>query len=458
MSSIIDEVKKLLEKELKLFNKKLKTISDKYDKISEEHELLLDDIDVLDQRLYAVEKKIISSNNENNKFDKINNKVINDKTDSINNINDIKDISEFRNQIITRSKAKKIMNNTNLKENYEDYVLNNTDIFDKGQKRWKENNKKKRQRYKKNNQNNEYNNEEEIFNKINFEMNNHENSREENINNNKVNSLIIKDNNFDDIDNLEIMSFKNNNNNFIKRNNIPINDKESVISTSDHYSEFSFNPQKKPKNIKPKSQNPNIPKNPQIKNNKPPNDIKNIINSDILKTFKELELIIQALPNYNKFDDLPIIQAIFQSSLNGDSAKNFHKFCDGEPNIIVLIETRKGCRFGGFTNIGFNSDNEVKKDLKSFLFSFDEMKIYKNKKTKNAIYCGENNGPCFGDKDIKDIFIEDNYFNKNSYVGKANGCFFNMNKDFELNGGEQLFIVNKLEVFKLLISNSNTHY
>ena len=83
------------------------------------------------------------------------------------------------------------MNNTKLKENYEDYVLNNTDIFDRGQKRWKENNKKKRQRYKKNNQNNEYNNEEEIFNKINFEMNNHENSREENINNNKVNSLII---------------------------------------------------------------------------------------------------------------------------------------------------------------------------------------------------------------------------------------------------------------------------
>ena len=33
------------------------------------------------------------------------------------------------------------------------------------------------------------------------------------------------------------------------------------------------------------------------------------------------------------------------SGFNGDSAKNFHKFCDGEPNVIVVVETDKGNRF-----------------------------------------------------------------------------------------------------------------
>ena len=122
----------------------------------------------------------------------------------------------------------------------------------------------------------------------------------------------------------------------------------------------------------------------------------------------------------------------------------------------MLIETKTGHRFGGFTNKGFNSDNEVKKDLKAFLFSFDEMKTYKNKKNRNAIYCGENIGPCFGDLNNKEIYISDNFLSKYSYVGKANGCFFNMNKDYILNGGNPSFIVNKLEIFKLLISNS--HY
>ena len=116
-----------------------------------------------------------------------------------------------------------------------------------------------------------------------------------------------------------------------------------------------------------------------------------------------------------------------------------------------MIETDKGNRFGGFTSIGFNSDNEVKKDSYAFLFSFDSMKIYKNKKKRNSIFCKESIGPCFGDKESQDLFISDNYFKNDSFVGKANGCFLNMNSDYELNKGNCKFIVNKLEIFKILI-------
>ena len=79
------------------------------------------------------------------------------------------------------------------------------------------------------------------------------------------------------------------------------------------------------------------------------------------------------------------------------------------------------------------------------------MKIYKNRKGKNAIFCHEDIGPCFGDEKNKDLYISDNYFKDNSYVGKTNGCFINMNSDYEINKGICNFIVNRLEIFKILI-------
>ena len=54
--SIVDDIKKLFDKELKKFKKIAKDLSDKYEEITQEHELLLADIDALDNRLITVEK------------------------------------------------------------------------------------------------------------------------------------------------------------------------------------------------------------------------------------------------------------------------------------------------------------------------------------------------------------------------------------------------------------------
>ena len=91
------------------------------------------------------------------------------------------------------------------------------------------------------------------------------------------------------------------------------------------------------------------------------------------------------------------------------------------------------------------------KDSYSFLFSFDLMKKKKKKREKKNIYCNENTGPYFGDKNNKDLVISDKCFINDSFVGKTNGCFLNMNSDYELNEGNSNFIINKLEIFKLLI-------
>ena len=415
--SILEEVKKLLDKELKKFNKKIKTISDKYEDISYEHELLLSDIEALDNRLIFVEKKLKISNDDDN--DKYCNK----------STNNIKELGDFRYQIITRSKARQLMNNQHLNQNpeKEELNINNANsIF--GEKRQKENNlknsirKRKETKEKSKNKRNFYNgsdidnsNDNELDNSD--EINNNEINKNELENTyNKANSLLNQDNSSNiNNESTELMSFKNKNNN---------------------------------------NQNNNLQQQTKINSvQKPIKDLKDILNSQIIKNIQELELIIKSLPNYNKFDDIPTIQTIFQSSFNGDSAKNFHKFCDGEPNVIVVVETDKGNRFGGFSTIGFNSDGEYKKDYYSFLFSFDNMKVYKNKnKTgRKAIYCNEEYGPYFGDKENKDLQISDNWFTNYSYVGKIKGCFFNMDIDYELNKGNSNFIVNKLEIVKILI-------
>ena len=442
--SILEEVKSLFEKELKKYKKLIKTISDKYEEISQEHELLLADVEALDTRLIYVEKKL---------------KITDDNEIYNNSTNNIKDISEFRYQIITRSKAKQLKNKQKLNKSEDNEEQNSSDNVVSEGKRSNENSRKKNQRKKSkskekgkgknnnkrnySNKNNHENKNKEEFNKFHFDDNN---KLEKTYNG--INPLLIQDNN----------SFYNSNNNNIENNNsieamsfknknMNINETSSLLSTSENFSEFSFNPQK----LQKKNNNFFNRPLPLPKNFHPIKDLKSIISSEIIKSIEEIELILKSVHNYNKFDDTPTIQAIFQSSSNGDSAQTFHKFCDGEPNVIVVIETNKGNRFGGFTTIGFNSDNEVKKDYYAFLFSFDLMKIYKSKSGKKNIFCKENFGPCFGDKDNKDLMISDKFSSNESFVGKCNGCFLNMNQDYEINNGNSNFIVNKLEIFKLLI-------
>ena len=442
--SILEEVKSLFEKELKKYKKLIKTISDKYEEISQEHELLLADVEALDTRLIYVEKKL---------------KITDDNEIYNNSTNNIKDISEFRYQIITRSKAKQLKNKQKLNKSEDNEEQNSSDNVVFEGKRSNENSRKKNQRKKSkskekgkgknnnkrnySNKNNHENKNKEEFNKFHFDDNN---KLEKTYNG--INPLLIQDNNsfynrnnnnIENNNSIEAMSFKN--------KNMIINETKSLLSTSENFSEFSFNPQK----LQKKNNNFFNRPLPLPKNFHPIKDLKSIISSEIIKSIEEIELILKSVHNYNKFDDTPTIQAIFQSSSNGDSAQTFHKFCDGEPNVIVVIETNKGNRFGGFTTIGFNSDNEVKKDYYAFLFSFDLMKIYKSKSGKKNIFCKENFGPCFGDKDNKDLMISDNFTSNESFVGKCNGCFLNMNQDYEINNGNSNFIVNKLEIFKLLI-------
>ena len=67
---------------------------------------------------------------------------------------------------------------------------------------------------------------------------------------------------------------------------------------------------------------------------------------------------------------------------------------------MVLVISKGNRRFGGFTPIPWKSEEKetYKKDpeMKTFVFSLDNKKIYHLKNNKRAVYHSKNHGPCFG--------------------------------------------------------------
>jgi hypothetical protein len=143
---------------------------------------------------------------------------------------------------------------------------------------------------------------------------------------------------------------------------------------------------------------------------------------------------------------------LYRASRDGDSAEMFHKLCDEKGPTITLIETTKGFKFGGFTEVDWKSPRDPLylwgKNI--FIFSLDLQKKYLPKGGQAEIYCRKNNGPSFGFG--PDIRIEDNCFSTNS-SSFSPISFSDMEIMDEFNGGEKWFLVKDIEVYVTKIKN-----
>lgn len=327
---------------------------------------------------------------------------------------------------------------------------------------------------------------------------------EHNRSNIRTKSLNQKDNIFNILDKIKIISNSsesspkeedNNNNN----NNIELEDEKKLIETSKRFKKIKKNiidsdtpnENKTPKNLHKKGSNKDYNSEFSFKNILAPkqpnqnstNDLKqtsaqiNSRNSDkskialqktyqkkysskkkinnkfssIIKTFSEKKLLLSSVPqNPNKKNSDLKFQLIYKASIDGDSTNDFHDLCDNESDVIVAIETDSGLRFGGFTKIGFDSSCKSKVDDDAFLFSFDKMKIYKIIKGYKAIVCYPQSGPCFFGSKNDIIHIGDKFLNNYSHTEKKNNTYESMEDDYELNNGEPQFLIKELEIFKIL--------
>ena len=123
-----------------------------------------------------------------------------------------------------------------------------------------------------------------------------------------------------------------------------------------------------------------------------------------------------------------------------------HSYFLRNTNIVVLIKTKDGKKFGGYTSVGFSNFNRSYIDDTAFIFSIDKREIYPNIKGKSAIDSFYNLGPCFSGESIK---IFDNFI-QNGGITVKNSANYETNEDYQINCGQRSFGVEEIEVLEFL--------
>ena len=167
------------------------------------------------------------------------------------------------------------------------------------------------------------------------------------------------------------------------------------------------------------------------------------VKGDIIHSTEELELITRKINKANKKITLNLL---YKATVDSDKATAFHDKCDHAQSSLVLVETDKGKRFGGFTTCSWAGDCEEKKDEDAFVFSLDKMMIYENIPNEDAIGCYPKFGPIFLGCQIR---IYDNAFSKGGTTFEK-GLNYYTEEDYELTGGERCFNVKEIEVYEVI--------
>ena len=281
---------------------------------------------------------------------------------------------------------------------------------------------------------------EKIKQKINKKIKKGLNINNEDENENKVNFLCKKRNEDNSSNNEEnnLSTDKNENFNF----NLENNNNYEKISFNQVFENFLIELDKKFAN------SPKSTKSRKKSSNKTDFDIDGLNKSLILYNKEEEILISNMISNDN--NKTKKYRLLFRASRDGDSAKAFHNKCDAYNNLIILVETTQGIRFGGFTSAKFGGSAHLKYDNNAFLFSLDNKKVFRIISNQYAIYCYPNSGPCFS---YSSLYLPNGFFNSMGKVGKKESPY-NFSFDFELNNGRENFYVRELEIFQVKIEDN----
>ena len=246
----------------------------------------------------------------------------------------------------------------------------------------------------------------------------------------------------------------------ISKNNIPNNNTNNILINKKR---LRLRKKKdSPENVTTISisnSNSNSKSNSNIENEKSQSEFDNFVEEDlpqfepdalakestIIEKTDEEALIGNAITNSSKKYRL-----LYRASRDGDSANKFHFICDKHSNLIVLISTKQGLRFGGFTSSKFRSTSHLKFDNNAFLFNLDNKKVFNIIPGQYAIYCYDNTGPCFSKGSL---YVPNSFFSKCGKTGMKGGPF-QFRKDYELNNGNEKFLIKELEVFQVKVEET----
>ena len=147
-----------------------------------------------------------------------------------------------------------------------------------------------------------------------------------------------------------------------------------------------------------------------------------------------------------------IYNLLYRKTRDSDNASIFHSKCDKIKGTLLIIHTNKGYKIGGYTNESWEGDNISKKDNTAFIFNLNYNKIYNIKKDADAIYCSPNFGPIFSGLNAPSLLINDNYNIKGGESTTATNSNYNgFTMDYEISGGERIFKIKELEIWKVTL-------
>jgi len=151
--------------------------------------------------------------------------------------------------------------------------------------------------------------------------------------------------------------------------------------------------------------------------------------------------LVVAWLNNRKFKS----ELLYRKTRDGSSPYDFHNKCDNKGATITFIETTKGYKFGGYTELQWDQSETYKTDQSTFLFSFNHMQKYTARNNKESMRCFPGDGPSFGGL-VPEIYLTGTLNKGHSFEFPEN-TFFTERK---LTDGEEFWDVKELEVHKII--------
>ena len=178
------------------------------------------------------------------------------------------------------------------------------------------------------------------------------------------------------------------------------------------------------------------------------------MNSSIMFEIDELDLVINQIEkNMNK--KVNYLKQLYKGTRDGEGMSNISQRAFNINNIVVLVRSKSGKRFGGFTSICFeeiSGNDRYKSDDKSFVFSLDRKDTYSIIKKDQAIRLSPARAFMFGPNDI---WIYGNYISGKSgnglggYTGQATYDYKGL--DAALSGLNcQYFALQEVEAYEVI--------
>jgi len=128
---------------------------------------------------------------------------------------------------------------------------------------------------------------------------------------------------------------------------------------------------------------------------------------------------------------------LFQASKDGASVSTFHSRCDSKGPSVVIVETKSGNLFGGYTSTSWSGSGGYSYSTGAFLFRLrPSMKRYDQRSSYEsyAISRSSSDGPVFGNGHT--LFINNCMSVATCYVRNT---AYDIPTQYELNDGERFF-------------------